>query len=454
MKAWRRVQGLGLAAGVSVLALVGGIASADYENALNTYLSAKGGDSAANEVISAIDLWQKSALAGDVRSARVLGDLYSNQDLLPGSSADMKPTATQVVRVEPVEALSWYIIAASHDFQDYQQKTPLPAELNARTVAQRRIPVLKQDMTDSQVRAAEERVEQLLGGGSAFDLLRLGKMRAQGLGLRKNNIEALKYLYLARGRGRGANIDAARMIEKLEGLMIRSDVDAAKERADEWQPPLPETYALLTRKDRNDSQRLTQLQYQELRENLERLDREFEGNDVVIDKALQALGYYYDSDNDGKLEKQERRQAIQRFQTSLFIDQRPAEADGQPLSDDERALARDMATGTLTDLQTVELMKQASQRGHAPSQHIYGIMLGRGIGVRKNGEDAIEMLKASADQNYALAHYSAGIFYVEGITAAEPLRQSVREACYHLSRAAVLGYKPAEKAQKTNCTFD
>lgn len=454
MKASRGVVGLKRAIGVSVLALVSGIASADYENALETYLEAKDSAAKANAVIGAMDLWQKSALAGDVRSARVLGDLYSDQDLLPASFDDMKPSDTGVVPYDLVQALSWYIIAASHDFEAYQQKEPLPEEFNARTVSKRRIPELKLLMTDAAVTAAEERVEHLLGGGSAFDLLRLGKMRAQGAGLSKDNVEALKYLYLARGRGRGANIDAARLIENLEGLMIRSDVEAAVKRAETWQPPLPETYALLTQRDRRDAQRLTQLQYQELRDNLDRLDKEFDGNDVVIEKALQALGFYYDDDNDGKLETGELRQAVKRFQTSLFIDQRPSSVQGEPLSDEEKEMAKDMATGTLTDLQTVELMKQAANRGHAPSQHIYGIMLGRGIGVRKNGEEAIEMLKASADQNYALAHYSAGIFYVEGITAAEPLRQSVREACYHLSRAAVLDYKPAEKAQKTHCTFD
>lgn len=454
MMAWRGFRGLGLAAGVSVYALLGGVANADYENALNAYLMAKGSEASENVVIGAMDLWQKSALAGDVRSARILGDLYSDQDLLPGDG-DMLPSATGVVPYDLEEALAWYIIAATHDFAAYQQTNPLAEEYNARTVAQRRIPELKLLMSDASVRAAETRVEQLLGGGTAFDLLRLGKMRARGHGLTKDNIEALKYLYLARGRGRGTSVDASALIENLEGLMVQSDVSTADLRADEWQPPLPDTYAILTRKERRDAQRLTQLQYQELRENLERLDREFQGNDVVIDKALQALGFYYDQDNDGKLESSERRDAIKRFQKALALEElRQGAPNDEPLTEDERALIRDRATGTLADLQIVALMKRAAERGHAPSQHIYGIMLGRGIGVLKNGRDAIRMLKASAEQNYALAHYSAGIFYAEGITAPEPLRQSVSEACFHLSRAAVLGYDKADKAQKTYCDFD
>jgi TPR repeat protein len=448
MKAWRSIRGLGLG-GLAAAAALSGQAFADYENALETYKSARLSEVRANQVVGAIDLWQKSALAGDVRSARILGDLYSHRDLVPGNE-DMLPEETGVVPNDSVKALAWYIIAATHDFGAYQQKEPLPAEINARIIAQRRIPEVKIGMTDAQVEAAETRVEQLLGGGTGFDLLRIAKMRAQGVGLTKNNTEALKYLYLARGRGRGANLDANTLIENLETLMVRDAVATAKTRADAWQPPLPETYAVLTKNERDNAQRLTALQYQELRENLDELNRQFEGNDVVVDKALQALGFYYDDDNDGKLEKAERFAAVKRFQTSLFIDRR----GGQELSDEEKAMAKDIATGTLTDLQTVDLMARAAERGHAPSQHIYGVMLGRGIGVRKDGIDAIETLKKAADQNYALAHYSAGIFYVEGITAERSLRPSVREACFHLRSAAVLGYKPAEKAQKTYCKFD
>jgi TPR repeat protein len=448
MKAWRRFRGASLAS-LAAAAVLGGQAWADYENALETYKSAKESNVPANQVVGAIDLWQKSALAGDVRSARILGDLYSHRDLVPGD-ADMLPEETGVVPNDSVKALAWYIIAATHHFGDYRQTDPLPSEMNARIVAQRRIPEVKMGMTDSQVQAAEARVEQLLGGGSGFDLLRLAKMRVQGAGLSKDNTEALKYLYLARGRGRGTNVDADTLINSLENLMVSTDVAAAKTRAEAWQPPLPETYAMLTKGDRDDMQRLTALQYQELRENLEELNKQFEGNDVVVDKALQALGFYYDDDNDGKLESSERFAAVKRFQTSLFIDRR----GGQELSGEERAMAKDIATGTLTDLQTVDLMARAAERGHAPSQHIYGVMLGRGIGVRKDGQAAIDMLKRAADQNYALAHYSAGIFFVEGITAERSLQPSVREACFHLRSAAVLGYKPAEKAQKTYCKFD
>jgi TPR repeat protein len=233
--------------------------------------------------------------------------------------------------------------------------------------------------------------------------------------------------------------------------MVRRDVQMASRLSDGWQPPLPETYALLTENERNDAQRLTQLQYQELRDNLERLEKEFRGGDRVTSEALKALGYFYDTRGDGKLDATDRDLAVKRFQRSLFAEGRPADRIGEPLSEEEEALANDIATGDLTDLQTVELMRQAAMRGHAPSQHIYGVMLGRGIGVRKNGREAMEMLLAAAEQDYALAHYSAGIFYIEGITATESLRPSKREACFHLRSAAVLDYAKAEDAQRDYC---
>ncbi|MEE4208709.1 MAG: tetratricopeptide repeat protein [Parvularcula sp.] len=454
MTAWRVVKALGVGALSSTAALTAQ-AWADYENALNAYLDARTSDAVGSAVTGALDLWQRSALAGDVRSAKILGDVYSDQDLLPGND-DLLPSETGAVRINAVEALAWYTIAATHNFGDYQQRDPLPEAVNARTLAQLRLPELKARMTDEDVRAGERRVIELLGVGSAFDLLRLGKMHMQGNGLPKDNIEALKYLYVARGRGRGANAGAEFLIGDLEPLLTRTEIDAAAMRADNWQPPMPQTYlpAHLTEGARKDAVRLTELQYQELRDALEKLDKQFDGNGRVVQKALRALGFYWDDDIDGKLTSRASQDAIRRFQTSLFIDGRAPSLRGTDLSDEEKALVRDTATGTLTDLQLVELVRRAAERGHPDSMHIYGVMLGEGIGVRKNGREAIQMLVRSAEQGYALAHYSAGIFYVEGITAPEPLQPSVSEACYHLSRAANMSYEPADKALKLHCNYD
>ncbi|WP_256618981.1 tetratricopeptide repeat protein [Parvularcula maris] len=446
--AWRRIRGVALA-GLMAGTALSAQAFADYENALETYIAAKGQQDVQSRVIGAIDLWQKSALAGDVRSARILGDLYSHQNLVPGDD-DMLPEETGVVLKDSVEALAWYTIAATHDFDDYQQKTPLPAEIGARIAAQRRLPLVREMMTDGQVVAAQRRVEDLLGGGSGFDLLRLGKMRAQGIGLPKSNVEALKYLYLAKGRGRGTSAAASTMVGTLETLMAQTDVAAAKTLAEEWQPPLPDTYASLTKSERDAKDQLTKLQFQEIRAALDELTKEFKGDEEVVDKALRAVGFFFDENDNNKLDKAERVAAIKRFQTSLFIDRR----GGRPLSNEERAMASDVATGILDPLQTVELMRRAAERGHAPSQHIYGVMLGRGIGTKKDGVAAIEMLKRAADQDYPLAHYSAGIFYVEGIIAERPLQQSITEACFHLRMAGYLKYEPGNKAQKAYCNFD
>jgi TPR repeat protein len=238
--------------------------------------------------------------------------------------------------------------------------------------------------------------------------------------------------------------------------MTRTAVEAARMRADNWQPPMPQTYLpeQLTEGARRDSVRLTELQYQELRDALEKLDRQFEGNGKVVQKALRALGFYWDDDIDGKLTSRSSQEAIRRFQTSLFMDGRAPSARGTELSDEEKAIVKDTATGTLTDLQLVELVRRAAERGHPDSMHIYGVMLGEGVGVMKDGREAITMLTRSAEQGYALSHFSAGMFYVKGITAPDPLQPSVSEACYHLSRAANMDYEPAAKALKLHCNYD
>lgn len=456
MAAFRKVKGLGLAAAVSISALLSGTASAQYDNALEAYLNSPAASSPATAVSGALDIWQKSALAGDVRSAQVLGDVYSNaviDDVDNDDTAPLKPSETGVVPLDLVSALAWYTIAATHDFIAYNQTNPLPEEINARAIAQLRLPQMRGQMKDDDVEKAEAMVVNLLAGGSQFDLLRLGRMYARGNGLEKNNVEALMHFYLARGRGRGANSEAVAEVNAIEKLMAQSQIETARTRADDWRPPLPQNYAELTRTEQRDALRLTELQYQELRAALVALDEEFEGNERVTQRALRALGFYWVDTIDGNLRSRASRDAISRFVASLYIDQRP-DPDA-PLTDKEQAKIDDISnTGTLTELQRVELMRRAAARNHPPSMHIYGVMLGRGIGVQKDGQAAIEILKAAAQQDYALAHYSAGLFYANGITAARPLDQSVRGACFHLSRAAVLGYSPANKDLKTYCRFD
>ncbi|MEO1656796.1 MAG: hypothetical protein AAFR65_03670 [Pseudomonadota bacterium] len=449
MTVWRKMKGLALATAVSAGALIGGTALADYDNALNAYLSASDVSIEARgaRVLNAMNIWQKSARAGDVRSARVLGDLYSDIDI-DLRHDELKPSETGVIPVDKVQALAWYTIAATHDFTDFNDSDPTAEEISARAFAQLRLPQLRQEMTDAEVGMAQRLVVDILSEGTQYDLARIGEMFAQGHGLPKDNVSALTYYYLARGQGRGANRTATQEVSRLEKLLGDLDVQAAEERADAWEPPRFREDGP-SRLQQSQAAELTELQYQELRDGLAKLDSEFGAITKRAQEALRVLGFYWDSKIDGDLTTRASRDAIRRFQASLFMDGRPNEL----LTQEERDRRRDTQTGILTDRQRVELMRQGAARGHPGSLHIYGVMLAEGIGVRADGQAAIEMLKASAEQDYALGHFSAGYYFANGITAARPLPANSREACFHLSRAQNLGYRDREENLKKYCSF-
>ncbi len=453
MTVWRKMKGLGLAVAVSAGALIGGTALADYDNALRAYLSAKEAQpsSAAGPIVlNAMNIWQKSAEAGDVRSARILGDLYSDRDIYVGDG-DLLPSETGVIPIDDVRALAWYTIAATHDFTAFNDEDPSPEEVSARAFSQLRLPQLREQMTDDEVARAQTLVVDILSAGTQYDLARVGKMYAQGNGLPKDNVSALTHYYLARGQGRGANQTAAEEVNRLETVLGRLDVEAARERADSWEPPRFRV-SELSRAEEADAAQLTELQYQELRQGLELLDKQLEGNGKLSQNALDAIGLYWGDQFEGNLRTRKSREAIERFQAITFRESIGNESG--ELTADQEARMKDIMTGVLTDLQFVELMRRAAERGHPPSMRTYGIMLADGIGVRKNGADAIEMLIKAAEAGDALAHFAAGRYYGKGITAAVPLNPSIREACYHLSRASNLGVRQAAAELKIYCSAE
>ena len=458
MTAWRKVKTLGLVTLASSMALTFGAAHADYENAMESYKLAKPGPEGARRVNSAIDLWRKSALAGDVRSAKVLGDLYSFKDLIPGDD-EVLPEDTQVVRRDASEALAWYIIAATHNFSDYQQFEPEAEAINARTVARLSIPELRSEMTDDQVKAAELLVVRLLStAGSNYDLLRLGKMHLEGNGLEKSNIKALMYFYLARSRGRGGNADANTLIEKVTQMLTQSEVNEATELMEAWQPPLPETFA------KNEGYReLTAEEEEQFAYRIDYLTKTYRESGENLPKyyqsALRALGYYWGDKIDGNLFSAESKAAIQRFQFALLSeraieDRVPANPDPE-LTDEEEALIRDQLVPQLSPLQIVDLMRLAARRNHPESMYFYGNMLTYGTGVPRDGVAAIEMYTKAAEAGEKYAHYAAGIAYAEGIISpikGRSLTQSYSKACYHLGQARTLKVPGAAKDIKRYCS--
>ena len=419
-------------------------AAADFDDALCAYATpAAGGGIDQAKVAEAMDLWYKYAVAGDVLSRHVLGDLYSNAPIYTQTvDADTpacrdldipSPEETGVISEDPVQALAWYTIAATHNFDDYSQK-PDFRQINAKTNAQLRLPELRATMTTEQVEAAQQEVVNILSGQTEFDLFRLGAMYQSGNGLPKNNVEALKFYTLATNRARNSNQSAARAANYLMTLMTSEEIGASKKLANEWEPPLPAAFnqasphlVELENKNRLLLERQAAL-------SIEKLEREFNAkNEHVVQNALAALGLYL-GEIDGSVGP-ETRNAIKRFQYTLV------ETDDSLSLEDKR----DIQTGTLTVMQKVALIERAARANHPQSQYIYGIMHAEGIGRTVDGKEAVKWLKNSANFGYPLAHFALGTYYRDGIYGDNPVRPSKSEASLHFGQAAALGYEPAQK---------
>ena len=421
----------GLALGTAVL-LGLSAARADYHDALRAYAFDAQGQIDRTEVAEALDMWRKYALAGDVLSRHVLGDLYSHKPIETDLAVPL-PEDTGVVPYDPVEALAWYSIAATHDFDDFNQ-SPDFDRVNARVRARARLGELRAEMTDEQVEAAEERLIQLLSAGSAFDLYRLGVLHQTGEGLPKDNTRALMFYKLAQSRNLNSAGVAAEAAGFLMSIMEEDDVALAGRLAERWQPPLPgnltgpSPYQVALQQD---IERLQALRAEPL---FERMEKQFQGNEHLIQNALAALGLYL-GPIDGAVGPGTR-DAIRKFQYTLV-------EDNDALTAEEK---RDVQTGRLTVAQKLELIERAAGRGHPQSQYVYGIMNADGIGVPTNGQAAESWLKRSASFGYPLAHFALGEYYTRGIQGESPLRPSRGQASYHYGQAAALGYEPAKAA--------
>ena len=421
----------GLAVGTA-LALALGTARADYHDALRAYAFDAQGQIDRTDVAEALDMWRKYALAGDVLSRHVLGDLYSHR-ALEASFAVPLPEDTGVVPYDPVEALAWYSIAATHDFADFNQ-SPDFDRVNARIRARARLGELRREMTDAQVETAEERVIQLLSAGSAFDLYRLGVMHQSGEGLTKDNTRALMFYKLAQSRNLGSAGVASEAAGFLMSIMDEAEVARASQMAERWQPPLPGNLSGPSPYQVSLQQDIERLQALRAEPLFERLETQFDGNEHLIQNALAALGLYL-GPIDGDVGPGTR-DAIRKFQYTLVEDQDALTA----------AEKRDVQTGRLTVAQKLELIERAAARGHPQSQYVYGVMNADGIGVPVDGQAAAQWLTRSSNYGYPLAHFALGEYYTRGIQGESPLRPSRGKASFHYGQAAALGYEPAKDA--------
>ena len=407
---------LGGVAAASVLAFAAVTpAHATYEAGLQAYVN--------GQYQQALDLWRRFAVAGDVRSKKILGDVYSGMTLETSASA---PTPIEEIPVNNVEALLWYTLAAYHDFTAYQ--TPSAQEVNAQILAEQRLTDIRFRMSSGDVTKAEKLIAQTFESGSAYDIYRLGEMYQKGAGVEKSNTKALQMYTLSKERGVG---EASAAYEFLEPLMNAKEIKTALANAEKWQPPLPVEHTGKTRQQ----------------EELERLKRELEEikladalkavSDIdveLVQRALNALGFRAGG-VDNKLGPSTRA-AIRRFQYSTV-------ARNTSMSEDEK---QSVVTGVLTPRQIVDLFNDAAKADHPMSQYVYGIMHVRGIGVEQDGKEAVKWLEKAADQDLAIAHYALGVVFRDGTTGLNEVSPDERKSALHLAQASALGYSPANDA--------
>lgn len=405
-------------AAASALALAAtGVAHANYEIGLRAYEQ--------GQFDVATDIWTRFAVAGDVRSMKALGDVYSGA-VLEGSKGAKIPLETGR-KIENVEALRWYTLAAYHRFNEGFQM-PTAEERNAQILAEERLPEIRFRMSTAEVQKAEKIVSDTFERGSPYDLYTLGDMYRRGAGVTKNNVKALTMYQLAKARGVGA---ASIAFEELEKLMTPKEVDTALEAVVEWQPPLPEEHTGQTPQQKElerTKKELEELRLQQALSAIADIDVE------LIQRALKSLGLYM-----GTVDNQmgaTTRDAIRRFQYSRVS------ADTE-LTEEEKDAVR---TGVLTARQTVQLFEAAAKEGHPMSQYVLGVMHVRGIGVIQDGDQALKWLGEAAKADLSIAHYALGVIYRDSTPGLNPVKPNKAKAAVHFARAQALGNKQAAAA--------
>lgn len=385
---------------------------------------------ASKQYEQAIDIWKRYAVAGDVRSQYILGEVYSNHPFADRDDVQQKP---EVVKVDLVEALKWYTLAANYDFDTrirYEHVDVTADERNASILANQRLPQVRRLMSDSDVDKAETLVSETFQRGSPYDLYRLGEMYQEGSGVEKDNVKALEMFILAQQRGVSQASAASAEIAK---YMTKRDIDAAHDLATNWQPPLPVELTKPTPQQEENERLKKELEEIKLEDALKAVsDIDVE----LLQRSLRALGFYY-----GPIDNvmgAGTRQAIRRFQYSRV------ERDTQ-MTDQEKEAVK---TGVLSARQTVDLIAAAASppANDAMSQYVYGIMYTQGIGVETDGQQAVQWLSKAAEQDLAIANYALGVIYRDGTTGLNQVTPNKALAAQYFARAYALGYKKAGEA--------
>ena len=384
MKKFRRMLS-GAIAGAAFFGLVATPAYATFEAAVQAFND--------SHFIVAIDLWKKEALSGDARALKILGDLFSEHAYHENILSDAAILEFQETYRTPdlVAAMKWYLLAHIRAYNfNYERLLLTPELYNPHLLAGERVEQLRTQLTSQQILAAEEMAEDVLEGGSEFDLYRLGDLYERGRGFKRNFPKALLFYGIARDRGVP---DAARKFDLLRPRLSPAENQEYERLRDSWVHPVIAGSPTPTPLDIRRDQKIAELRAVQEQLAIERA-ADLIDNVALIQYALNVLGYQAGAE-DGVMGGDTRR-AIRLFQSS----------NGFP------------ASGVLRRNELARLFQRGAERDNAYRlQYVLGLMYMQGIGVIPNGQLAERLLLRAANQpsNYCLADYALGVLYRDGM---------------------------------------
>lgn len=395
MKTFRRMLS-GALAGAALLGIIASPAYATFEAAIKAFND--------QNFPVALDLLEKEALAGDARARKLLGDLYSkhpyHENILTEDAIEAFNDDYGTPRL--VEAMKWYLLAHVRTYMHEYERVLLTPELyNPHLLAGERVEALRMRLSSQNILEAEEMAEDLLEGGSAADLVRLGDLYERGRGFSRNFPKAALFYNIASdptsgvtGLGEAARGEAAEKFNQLWARMGAGERQEYQRLRDRWVHPAIIRSPTRTPLDIRRENTIAELRAVQEQLAVERA-ADLINNVALIQYALNVLGYQAGPE-DGVIGEDTRR-AIRLFQSS----------NGFPPSG---ALRRQEELARL-------FQRGAARENAYRLQYVLGLMYMQGIGVIPNGREAERWLLRAANRpsNYCLADYALGMLYRDGM---------------------------------------
>lgn len=338
---------------------------------------------------AAIEIWQRSALGGDVRSQYRLGEIYENGDK---------------VLINFVEAHKWYNLAANNDLQqcsgDFGSKEARQARDHSREARDR----LEDVMTNRAITDAQREVVSVYECKSdTRSLYELARIYQKGSGLPQSSIDACRYYAVAAAKNGPSSNEARDALDVLNQVLTPAQIDNCQREASKWIRPTTDVCeANIGGSDCKGARRVPVANLQ---------------------AALRALGFYrgpLDGSAGGST-----RQAMRDFQRDL---------NAPP-------------SGDLSDTQVCSLVEKAASNGDGISQATLGEMYYSGIGKSKNYDTARDWFEQAADRGVPSALFRIGSMYVEGVG----VQRDVYRGCDSLRQADRQGHPGADREISKYC---